>query len=194
MAVLPALTLLGAEAALIAVSGLLLVASLSPRPPSRRAPWLASAAAAALLVAAFTLGDRLFAIYYPEGSILAQTRNAGSGVALEHVAWDPLARIEVSRIPPPDPGDPLFLPLIGTNRAFLSRFNKMLTQNNYAYTFAVRYDGDPEGLRGIEDTVYAAAYPPRRARAPGWRSSAWAGASTSWRRFSSAPPRSWAWR
>jgi spermidine synthase len=34
----------------------------------------------------------------------------------------------------------------------------VLTQNNYAYTYAVDYDGMRESLAGIEETIYAAAY------------------------------------
>ena len=34
----------------------------------------------------------------------------------------------------------------------------MLTQNNYAYTYAVRYDGSPDSFSGVEQMLYAAAY------------------------------------
>src|SRR5437667_1216076 len=34
----------------------------------------------------------------------------------------------------------------------------MLTQNNYAFAYAVDFDGTTESLRGIEETIYSAAY------------------------------------
>src|SRR5437667_6713725 len=34
----------------------------------------------------------------------------------------------------------------------------MLTQNNYAFAYAVDFDGTRESLRGIEETIYSAAY------------------------------------
>ena len=89
----------------------------------------------------------------------ARPRFPGSGYVLERVFWDPIARIEVVRTPPPDP-DTLHLAGPGgvTNRDFLSRFRRMLTQNNNAFTYAVDYDGDVDSLQGIEETIYAAAY------------------------------------
>src|SRR5712691_3367646 len=80
-------------------------------------------------------------------------------MAIEHVAWDPVARIEVTRIPPPlNPEASPFPSLLGENRIFLTRFKRMLTQNNYAFAYAVDYDGTKESLRGIEETIYSAAY------------------------------------
>src|SRR6185295_11571698 len=55
---------------------------------------------------------------------------------------------------------------IGGNPEFLARFKRMLTQNNNAVTFAVDYDGKPESLRGIEETLYAAAYQATSVAAP----------------------------
>ena len=164
--VLPVLSALGVESALLLLAaGLLLFTSALARPTSGLT-WVVLGLAGAAVLGGFVLKDRIFAIHYPDGSILAQTRDPRTGVVLEHVAWDPLARIEVSRIPPPNPSDPLFLPLLGTNRDFISRFSLMLTQNNYAYTFAVRYDGNPASLQGIEETLYAAAYPPLSVEKP----------------------------
>jgi hypothetical protein len=48
--------------------------------------------------------------------------------------------------------------LIGENRGFLARFRRLLTQNNYAFTYAVDYDGERSSLTGIEETIYSAAY------------------------------------
>src|SRR6185369_15719082 len=48
--------------------------------------------------------------------------------------------------------------VIGDNRAFLSRFKKVITQNNFAYMYAVSYDGNRQSLERIDQTLYAAAY------------------------------------
>src|SRR3989449_4039410 len=37
-----------------------------------------------------------------------------------------------------------FPSLLGENRIFLTRFKRMLTQNNYAFAYAVDYDGRSE--------------------------------------------------
>jgi spermidine synthase len=128
--------------------------------------WAAVGAAGVVLLVAALRFDRVFDLYYPDGTMLADTRNPRSGVVLEHAVWDPLARIEVSRIRPPDPDRSSFLSLIGSNRAFLARFQRMLTQNNYAYTYAVNYDGRRESLTGIEETIYSAAYHATSVAAP----------------------------
>jgi hypothetical protein len=75
------------------------------------------------------------------------------------VAWDPIARIEVSRVPAPDPATSAWPSLFGTDRELLSRFRLVVTQNNNAFTYAPEYGGDPATLRGLGETVYAAAYP-----------------------------------
>ena len=49
--------------------------------------------------------------------------------------------------------------LFGTDRELLSRFRRVVTQNNNAFTYAPEYGGDPATLRGLGETVYAAAYP-----------------------------------
>ena len=95
---------------------------------------------------------------YPMQSLLGPTQVPGSGFVLEGAYWDPIARIEVLRTPPPDPDTFRWPALIGRDTAFLSRFRRMLTQNNNAFTYAVDYDGDIGSLRGIEQTIYAAAF------------------------------------
>ena len=49
----------------------------------------------------------------------------------------------------------------------VARFQKVLTQNNYAYAYAVNYDGRPESFAGVDQTLYAAAYALRRRRTCG---------------------------
>ena len=127
--------------------------------PPRRSPVRGLLALAALLVVMVGFfPNRVFYMRHRVGSMLAATQQAGSGYVLEHVAWDPVARIEVSRIPPPDPQHISFPVLIGGDQAFLKRFKRVITQNNHAFTFAVDYDGDPKSLTGIDQTIYAAAY------------------------------------
>jgi spermidine synthase len=158
VAVIPAISWMGAEKSALAASGLLLVAVglLAPRRgwPARAL----IAAAAACLGLAVIQEHRFFELRYPEGTMLAAASDPKSGVVIEHVAWDPVSRIEVSRIPPPDPTNLPFPCLIGDNPAFLSRFKRLITQNNFAFTFAVDYDGTKDSLEGIQNTIYAAAY------------------------------------
>jgi spermidine synthase len=157
-AAIPAIQLLGVETGALAACAAFLLGTPLIAPPPSRAVRVVLAATAAGLLACVLLKDRALDFYYPEGSMLAATRDPGSGVVLEHTAWDPLARIEVSRIPPPDPRTMAFPSLIGENRAFLARFRRLLTQNNHAYTYAVDYDGERASLTGIEETIYSAAY------------------------------------
>ena len=98
---------------------------------------------------------------------MALGETLGEPFGIEYKQWDPVARIEVSRIPPPDPWSAMIYPcLIGDHPPFLARFRRMLTQNNNAFTYAVEYDGRRESLRGIEETIYAAAYQASPSTAP----------------------------
>lgn len=165
-AVIPAIHQLGVETSVIAAGAVCLLGTFLLAPPPSGSVRALVGVAAVLLVACAVFKDRVFDLYYPEGSMLAATRHPGSGFVLEYTAWDPLSRIEVSRIPPPDP-EAMFYPcLIGENRAFLARFRRVLTQNNYAFTYAVDYDGRPESLAGIEETIYSAAYHATSVEAP----------------------------
>lgn len=158
-AVIPMIGAMGVERAALA-SGLVMVAGTTglARPRSARARGLALLAAAAVGLAA--LAERqVFDMRYPSNSVLGQAQDPASGFVLEHVAWDPVARIEVSRIPTPDPGTVPWPYLVGDDPAFLARFKRILTQNNTAFTYAVEYDGTRASLAGIERTLYAAAYP-----------------------------------
>jgi spermidine synthase len=154
----PLITHLGVERSLLTACALMLGGSLALAPPGRNACRALIAATAVVLGAAFASPRAIFDIYFPDGSMLAATRDPSSGYTLEHVAWDPVARIEVTRIPPPRPRRFSYPSLIGDNPAFLRRFRRMLSQNNYAFTYAVDYDGTHASLEGIEETIYAAAY------------------------------------
>jgi len=158
MAVIPAIGGLGAERSALAGAILLLAGAASLTSPRRGAARLVAGLAAGTLLAAFLLSGRLFVMTYPRQSYLGVAQVPGSGYAIERIAWDPVARIEFLRTPPPDPRSFPWPALIGGNPDFLSRFRRMLTQNNNAFTYAVDYDGRRESLSGIEQTIYAAAY------------------------------------
>ena len=156
--VIPAIRYLGVETDLLLVAGFLPAAALALlRAPSRAARasvWIALSA-----VALVALGrESLLDLKPAAGSPVAAARKAGAGGTEEFVRWDPLARIELSRIAPPSARSTWYSSLVGDDQSFLQRFERMLTQNNYAYTYALRYDGNPASLAGIEQTLYAAAY------------------------------------
>lgn len=165
-AVIPAISWLGVETSAVWSAAGFVAATCLLAPPRRFATRLAVGVAAAVLALAAARPDVVFRLHYREGSIQRKSQQPGSGVALEHVVWDPLARIELTRIPPPEPAGYLFPSLIGENRRFLARFRKILTQNDNAFTYAVDYDGTPASLEGIEETIYAAAYQAHAAQRP----------------------------
>jgi spermidine synthase len=154
----PLIAHLGVEQSLLIVCAFMLGGTVALAPPRRMASRALTVLAAVVLGAAFVSPRSVFDIYFPDGSMLAATRDPAGGYVLEHVAWDPVARIEVSRVVPPYTEGFLYPSLIGSNRAFHQRFRRMLTQNNYAFTYAVDYDGTRASLVGIEETIYAAAY------------------------------------
>jgi spermidine synthase len=157
-AVIPAIARFGVErSALVAAAAMVTGAALLLR-PRRTPPRLLAAGALAVVALGAAATGRVFAMRYPAASFLGMTQQPGSGYELEHVAWDPVARIEVARIPPPRPDTAPWPSLIGGDPVFLSRFQRVITQNNNAFTYAVAYDGNPESLRGIEQTIYAASY------------------------------------
>ncbi len=127
-----------------------------PRTPAARILLAVGALATAVGGAA---PGRVFQMRYPDGSMLAQTTGEKPVWKLEHVAWDALARIEVSRLlVPVRPEGFSFPSMIGDDRAFQARYRRILTQNNFAFTYALDYDGDPRSLSGIKQTVYWTTY------------------------------------
>ena len=155
---IPAISWLGVERS-VAGAGLLLLLGVLFVPEGLRGWRLAAVSGTTVLVLLGGIfADRIFVMTYPPSSLLGQAQVPGSGFVLERVFWDPIARIEVMRTPPPDPDTFTWPALVGNNRAFLARFRRMLTQNNNAFTYAVDYDGDVRSLQGIEETIYAAAY------------------------------------
>jgi spermidine synthase len=159
LAVLPALTRFGAEMSTLGACALMLIGTLVLARP-RRIPARALAGLAGLVILASAIQhDRVFDMVYPEGSMLAAARVSGSGRVIEHISWDPVARIEVSTFALQDPRRRFAYPaFLGNNPAFAKRVKYMLTQNNWAFTLAPDYDGTPASLVGIEETFYTAPY------------------------------------
>jgi spermidine synthase len=158
MVVIPAINAWGVEKAMLAACGTMVVGVFLLAPPGRPSSRGLAGAAVAVTTACVLFPGATFRMRYSPQSTLAAAQQPGSGYALEYTAWDPVARIDVLRIPPLDPDAMSFPALIGDDRAFLARFQRMLTQNNRAPTFAVFYDGRIESLKGVERTIYAAAY------------------------------------
>jgi hypothetical protein len=149
---------LGVERALLLVGAVLVVATVALARPS--VAW--SRGLVVLAVLGLGIGavwrDRVFAFRYAPDSMLGQVEAMHPSFGIEYTAWDPVARIEVSRIPPPAVATQLLPSLIGTNSQFHQRFRRILTQNNFAFTYAPDWDGTRESLQGIDETIYAAAY------------------------------------
>ena len=156
----------GVERALLVSAGIPAVAALLLTQVRSRARWLEWSLALLPVLAGVVWSDSLFSMSYPRGSVLEQAQDPSSGVTLERILWDPVARIEMSRIPPPSPETVPWPYLIGRDARFHQRFRRIVTQNNNAYTYAVDYDGRVDSLEGIEQTMYAAAYEVLPLRAP----------------------------
>ncbi len=156
--VLPLFRYVGVETMIAGFSLLLLVGVVFVVRPKTSALRLLSVLSCVMLLVAFAQRKEIFSIYYPDGSMLAATRNPAARTVLEYTEWDPLARIEISAVPGRGPTTGVYASLFGENRAFLRRYRKLITQNNFAFTYAVDYDGRPESLIGIEETIYASAY------------------------------------
>jgi hypothetical protein len=157
-AVIPAVAALGAERAAVASGGVFLAGALVLAPPRARAVRGLAALAALALAGAAIAPSSVFRMRYARDSFLGRAQAGAAGYALEHVAWDPIARIEVSRVPAPDPEKSAWPSLFGPDRDLLSRFRLVVTQNNNAFTYAPEYDGSRASLQGLEGTIYAAAY------------------------------------
>ena len=153
LAVLPALVHFGAELSMLAACALMMIGTLVFARPRRATACALAGVAAVVILGAGVQHDRVFHMVYPKGSML------DIGRTLEHVAWDPVARIEVSRFAPRESGYAFAYPaFLGNNPAFAKRVKYILTQNNWAFTLAPDYDGTPASLVGIEETFYTAPY------------------------------------
>lgn len=164
-AVIPAISAWGAEANLLACC-LLLTGGVWAFTRAGRAAQSLLAVAIFAVVLAGVYREPLFEMRYPNGSVLAGTQTANSQVKIEQILWDPVARVELTRIPPIDHEKNTYPSLFGSNPDFHARFTKMFTQNNYAFTIAPDYDGTQVSLKGIEETIYAGAYQARAVDRP----------------------------
>ena len=158
VAVIPAVTLLGAERAAVAAGIVLLAGGVWLAPPVRTKTRVLCGLSAVALLTAAAAPEAVFRLRYPRESPLGRTQVGDPRYVLEHVAWDPIARIEVSRNPPPEPEGSRWPALFGPDREMLARFRLLITQNNNAYTYAPEYDGQVASVRGLRQTIYAAAY------------------------------------
>jgi spermidine synthase len=156
--VIPAIRHLGVETSTLLACALLLAGTVALAPPRRTLARLAAVTAAVALSGTALARDRIFLMEPRDGSMLALRNTMGAPYGVEHVQWDPVARIEVSQTPPPVPERFSFPALVGDDPAFLQRFRRVLTQNDFAFTYMVDWDGRAESLKGIERTIYAAAY------------------------------------
>jgi spermidine synthase len=166
VAVLPLIGTAGVERGAALVCALALAAAIALAAPRSRPARILLALGVAAAAAASLSPGRLFDLRYPDGTMLAPAQVPGSGLTVEHVSWDPLSRIEVSRLPPQRLEQKNYPVLIGTNPRFHERIKRMITQNNFAFTYAPEYDGSRASLEGIEETVYSAAYVPRTVANP----------------------------
>jgi hypothetical protein len=157
-AVLPAITYLGVETALLGLCALLLAAIVALMRPVRGRAGAAAAAAGILVAACLVFQKPLFSLRYQDNTFLAAAARKDGGLTIEEVRWDPVSRIEVSRVLPPNPATFHYPSLIGGNPSFLARFKRVLTQNNFAFTYAIDFDGKPSSLEGIQETIYSAAF------------------------------------
>jgi spermidine synthase len=157
VSVIAAISGLGVERSGLLACAVMVVGAWSLSRPSHWFPRGLAALSLLVIVWSAIASDRVFAMAYPVGSVLEQDKDPTGGFALEYAAWDPLARIELSRIPVPSPDTVPWPYLVGGDPLFLARFTHILTQNNTAFTYAVEYSGKPS-LSGIEQTLYAAAY------------------------------------
>jgi hypothetical protein len=123
LVVLPLFRYFNVETMIVGTSLLLVLGSMILLRPKTSALRLLCLLTLVALSIGLVKRNEILAIYYPDGTMLAATRD-----------------------------------LFGENRAFLRRFRKLLTQNNYAFTTGVDYDGTPESLIGIEETIYASGY------------------------------------
>lgn len=163
--VVPAIRHLGVERALVACCVLVALGMAAALRPRWRATWLALGATVMAAAVAAWAPSRVFPIRLRTGSLLAASV-AQQGYGLEYVQWDPVARIEISRLPPLRAERTDFPVLMGDDPTFGTRFKRALTQNDHAFAYMIEYDGRRESLSGIDRTIYAAAYEVRAAARP----------------------------
>jgi len=158
-AVIPCVSAIGVEYSLIIVCMMFIIGAAFVMQPVKKAlVYPLSVISVAVLLIAAVFHNDTFRMRYPVDSMLDQVQKAGPEYGIDYTQWDPLSRIELSRIPPPTTDMSSYPSLIGGNEEFHKRFRRLITQNNFAFTYAVDYDGTKESIKGIEETIYASAY------------------------------------
>ena len=116
--VIPAISRLGLEECLLLTCALFVAGSLFCYRPKGAPSRIAMGAAIVLLVIATVKKEAFFKLRYPSNTMLSSVEELGEPYGIEYTAWDPIGRIEVSRIPPPHPDQTPYPSLIGSNREF----------------------------------------------------------------------------
>ncbi len=155
--ILPVINAIGVENALVGVGLLQIVGTcvlFPPREPSSRG---LAAAGAALLVFAGVARSEAFHLHAPDRYEHSPTRGVDRSARLLSARWDSLGRAELWSI---DGAPPQFAlqALFGDDPAYRSRFRRVLTQNNWAFTYAPHLDVPAEELHGVARSMYAASY------------------------------------
>ena len=158
IAVIPMISALGVERSLLAAAALLLIGCFVLTPGAGRLARGLGVASALLLAGTSIAPQSVFRMNYPAGSWMALNQDPTSGFSLQHVLWDPIARIEMSQTPPIEGATVQWPFLIGDDPRFGARLTRVITQNNTAFTYAPSYGGPSDTLPGIERTLYASAY------------------------------------
>ncbi|HKC14139.1 MAG TPA: hypothetical protein VKI41_19090, partial [Vicinamibacteria bacterium] len=115
IAVIYGIKTLGVERSLLGACAVMLTATVLVVPPRRGWSRGAAVVAAAAIVVSAMQQDRVFAMQYPTDSMLWQMQRLPKPYGIEYVAWDPVTRIEVSRIETPSPESSFTPSLIGDN-------------------------------------------------------------------------------
>jgi hypothetical protein len=157
LAVMPMISRPGVEWSLLLLATLLPLLMLTLT-RAGRATKMVTLAALVVMGGAALMRNSLLRIEYPKHTMLGSLATLGPPYGVEYVAWDPVARIELSRIPARAPEETGFPCLVGDDPWLYQRFGHMLTQNNHAFTLILDRTSEPLSRRGFDRTIYAAAY------------------------------------
>ncbi|MDX2109876.1 MAG: hypothetical protein SFY80_06485 [Verrucomicrobiota bacterium] len=154
------ITWIGVEIGMIGVSLLFCVTTLTLYPTKSRFVLSITIVAIVFAITSVLMPDTFFRYSYLKNSPMYLTQIKDSGYKLLRVEWDPVSRIELMTFPVNtlDHKTYRFPSLIGPNQNFANSILRQLTQNNFAFTDAPRFDGTKKSIEGIEQTIYASAY------------------------------------
>lgn len=155
--ILPVIGGIGVERAVVAVALLQMVGTAVLMPPRGKHARAVTAACGAVVLFAAVFTGKVFELRATGTFTYSPTRGDDKSARLMHTRWDPLGRAELWSIG----GAPRVFPLqsiFGDDPEYRARFHRVLTQNNWAYTYAPHIDAPVESIKGIERTLYAASY------------------------------------